>query len=404
MTDISTTSWSEVDASNSQQPPEGWPAGMNANGVEPSARMNMAAVKRFWNRINPTYAAVLATTDSYTVSPSQAITGYGLNERWDIRFPTANTSTSPNILISSLPPQPIRKYSSSGTIVNLGSGDLQSKDHLLYWDGTEFVLTNPNTNIPPPTPAFTGGTLSSTTSMSGAPFNETYTSSAVTAAANIWDISGVAANQVDLTATAQGNITSFGTIQAGAHRRVRFTGAAPGVLTNSASLTLPGAVSITIQQNDEIDIWSVGSGNWLLANYFPYNGPAIYGRAAKGTMQTGTDNGQYVTAARVNDHPGVAKAWIDFSLAGGGATTNASYGCSVARTGVGDYTITFSTAFTTANYGVGMSLDDDGANYNRRLFVKAGGRLAGSIEIVHTDSTGAPSDTGRASFQFFGTQ
>lgn len=104
--------------------------------------MNMGAVKRFWNRVNPVYAAALATTDSYTVSPTQAVTGYGLYETWRVRFPGASTATSPNILISSLPAQPIRKYS-NGSVVNLLAGDIQGQDHSLYWDGTEFILSNP---------------------------------------------------------------------------------------------------------------------------------------------------------------------------------------------------------------------------------------------------------------------
>lgn len=147
MTDISTTSWSETDSGNNQQPPEGWPAGMNANGVEPSARMNMGAVKRFWNRVNPTYLAALATTDSYTISPTQAITGYGLYETWNVRFPSPNTSTSPNILISSLPAQPIRKYSAS-SVTALAAGDIQgTQAQQIYWDGTEFILSTPASSI-----------------------------------------------------------------------------------------------------------------------------------------------------------------------------------------------------------------------------------------------------------------
>ena len=54
-TDIGDTStvWSETDASNDSAPPGGWPPGMAPNNVEPSARANMGAVKRFWDRINP---------------------------------------------------------------------------------------------------------------------------------------------------------------------------------------------------------------------------------------------------------------------------------------------------------------------------------------------------------------
>lgn len=145
MSDISTTSWSELDASNSQVPPEGWPAGMAANAVEPSARMNMGAVKRHWNRINPVYAATQSTADSYVVTPTQAIAGYGLYELWRVRMGIANASTSPTLAISGFPPQPVKKYSGS-SITALSAGDIRAKDHAFWWDGIEFILVDPFSN------------------------------------------------------------------------------------------------------------------------------------------------------------------------------------------------------------------------------------------------------------------
>lgn len=142
MTDISTTAWSEVDGSNNQFPPEGWPAGMFPNAVEPTARMMMAAVKRSWDRENPVYAATQSTADSYVITPTQAITGYGLYEVWRVRMPIANASTSPQMLISSLPPQNIRKIIGS-SVTALASGDIRAKDHTFYWDGAQHILTDP---------------------------------------------------------------------------------------------------------------------------------------------------------------------------------------------------------------------------------------------------------------------
>jgi len=143
MSDISTTSWSEVDANNSQASPEGWPSvTMLPNQVEPSARMNMAGVKRFWTRSNPVYPTTQSTADSYVVTPTQAITGYGLYEKWKLRVNIANASTSPTMLISSLPPQPIKKMVASSVSV-LAAGDIRAKAHQFYWDGTQFILDDP---------------------------------------------------------------------------------------------------------------------------------------------------------------------------------------------------------------------------------------------------------------------
>jgi hypothetical protein len=146
MSDLSSTSWSETDASNNQFPPEGWPAGMFPNAVEPSARMNMGALKRFWGRINPVYTSTLSTTDSYIVSPSVAPLGYGLYERWRVRNTGGpNITTSPTINISSLGPQPFQKYNGAGALVNLAVGDLQNQDHGFWWNGTAAILENPAT-------------------------------------------------------------------------------------------------------------------------------------------------------------------------------------------------------------------------------------------------------------------
>lgn len=107
----------------------------------------MGAAKRFWNRINPVYAAALATTDTYTVTPTVGPGGgstYGTYERWRVRFPSANLTTSPTLNISGIAAQLIQKYS-GGALSNLAVGDIQAQDHEVWNDGAgHFVLTNPN--------------------------------------------------------------------------------------------------------------------------------------------------------------------------------------------------------------------------------------------------------------------
>lgn len=143
MTDISTTSWSEIDASNTQSPPEGWPAGMFPNAVEGAARMHMGAMKRTWNRLNPVYTTTQTTSDAYVLTPSQAVTGYGLYERWRARFNIANASTSPTIVVSALGPLNFVKYS-GGSKVALAGGDIQAQDHEFWYDGAgNALLINP---------------------------------------------------------------------------------------------------------------------------------------------------------------------------------------------------------------------------------------------------------------------
>lgn len=70
--DISNGSYSTTDGSNNASPPNGWPAGMFPNQVEPSARANMGATARWWERGNPK----LSTTGSagaYVLTPSNTL-------------------------------------------------------------------------------------------------------------------------------------------------------------------------------------------------------------------------------------------------------------------------------------------------------------------------------------------
>ncbi len=147
MSDLSTTSWSEVDASNSTFPPEGWPAGMFPNAVEPTARMMMGAMKRFWNRVSPVYAATLTTTDTYAVTETQAMAGYSLYEKRATRFPAANVNSSPTVNHSSLGAVFFKKWDGAGNIVNLATGDIQAQEHEYYWDGIRMVLLNPTSGV-----------------------------------------------------------------------------------------------------------------------------------------------------------------------------------------------------------------------------------------------------------------
>lgn len=162
MADIVNTSWTEVDSGNVFQPPLGWPAGMYPNAVEPTSQAMMGALKRFWTRLNPVYAASLSTTDTFAVAPSQAITGYNLYERWRVRFPSPTLTTSPSLIISSLPVQLIKKYDGAGNIINPSVGDIQAQDYEMWWDGNEFILDGATSSSGMWTPSLFGSGTSGT--------------------------------------------------------------------------------------------------------------------------------------------------------------------------------------------------------------------------------------------------
>ena len=120
--------------------------------------------------------------------------------------------------------------------------------------------------------------------------------------------------------------------------------------------------------------------------------------ASKVLMQVGNDNTTMVTPARVNDSDGVAKAWFFGSSAGGG-TTGYNVGGAV-RNSVGNYTLSFITAFASGNYAM-VGTADDGTNM---YTVQATSKLAGSVNIVvRHSSTGTLTDV-NYNVVFYGRQ
>jgi hypothetical protein len=79
---------------------------------------------------------------------------------------------------------------------------------------------------------------------------------------------------------------------------------------------------------------------------------AIPTGVAPATMETATDNANFVTALQQPRHPGHPKAWGYMNIANGGALF-ASYGVSsIAYGGDGNVRVVLTTAFSSANYTV----------------------------------------------------
>lgn len=123
--DLSNGSWSTTDASNSAAPPNGWPAGMAPNQVEPAARSNMGALRRWWERGNP----ALSTTGSagaYVLTPTNTSypTAYTQGEVYCAKanFTSVGNDT---LNVNSLGAKKIYQASTSGPAA-LTAGTIQS--------------------------------------------------------------------------------------------------------------------------------------------------------------------------------------------------------------------------------------------------------------------------------------
>lgn len=125
MPELSGSTYSETDASNSAAAPNGMPEGMAPSGVNDAWRAGMGALKRFWDRINGTATLAGGTlnyTLSYTLTPGAYVTGEVFRALCN-----ASSTGDSTLNINSLGAKHIYKPSSAGPVV-LVSGDLQATE------------------------------------------------------------------------------------------------------------------------------------------------------------------------------------------------------------------------------------------------------------------------------------
>ena len=193
-----------------------------------------------------------------------------------------------------------------------------------------------------------GGTITGSIVMSGSVIE--WAPSVTVASATSTPIGAAASNNITVSGVA--TITSFDNVTAGRIRAVTFS----GILTlthNASSLILPGAANITTAAGDVAVMQSLGSGNWKCLVYQKADGTAVAGGATVATqtvMEAATSNTAMVTPLATNWHPGVAKAWVNFTGVGGTVVTASHNITGVTRNGVGDYTITLATDMSSAAY------------------------------------------------------
>lgn len=123
--------------------------------------------------------------------------------------------------------------------------------------------------------------------------------------------------------------------------------------------------------------------------------------ATKSDEQTGTSTTAVVTPSQQQQHDSAAKVWatwngLSANCPGGTCTINAGYNASsVTRNSTGNYTVTFTTAFASANYACTTSNNQSTASY--------GTKTTTSI-IVFTSNLSAVVDASDVSVVCFGRQ
>lgn len=117
-----------------------------------------------------------------------------------------------------------------------------------------------------------------------------------------------------------------------------------------------------------------GDGTWAT----PAGGGGT--EATQAEMEAATGTTQMVTPRRVKDSPFAAKAWVKWGVT---STIDASQGVSsITDNGAGDWTVNWSTAFSSANYAVQYTCENASTSDAWCAAIRSGGQAAGSCRVV----------------------
>lgn len=302
MSDIESTNWSGTAASNNAATPDGWPENQSYGSVNNCAREMMGAIKREWDRTHFTLTSG-GTADAQTLTPSPAIAGYLTGQMYGFIAGVGLTNTGAATLnVSAKGATAIKRIDGSTA---LSAGDITAGNmHLVVYDGTNFRLLMPQTNL------------------EGADLDIT--------------------NTTALTAPATGDKMLVYDASATANRAMTLENTLKVINELTADASPDSAADYVVTY----DASASAAKKVLLSNL----GSSLTA-ASQAQMETATSTAVAVTPGRTQYHPGVAKAWCKITMSGGTPTLGVSHNVtSVSDNGPGLFTINFTTAFSSANY------------------------------------------------------
>lgn len=200
-------------------------------------------------------------------------------------------------------------------------------------------------------------------------------------------------NYFDITGTAA--ITSITAKTAGTVVTLQFDSTAS--LVDGSNLKLAG--NFTGAAESQITLVSDGT-NWFEVSRSPLTSVSA---ASQAEMESASSTTVYVSPGRTQYHPGVAKAWCMFNGTGTPAmVVSHNVDSSITDTGTGNYTITWTTDFSSADYVAFVTC------INTPTGDKVGSpgtKAAGSLQVItFSSTTGSVADVADVSVVAYGDQ
>lgn len=202
------------------------------------------------------YIADTGSANAYAIAPSPSIGAYATGQVFFVKPANTNTGAS-TINVNGLGAKSIKML--DGTALP-ASVILASGIHILMYDGTNFVLLNPNSRA-----LFS---LARGTAI---------------ASASTVDLGAADSDYIEISGTT--TITSLGSTATRNHVHVKFQGALT-LTHNGTSLILPTAANITTAAGDTAEFVRISGSNWQCLKYHRANGnPLNIGTGASQIVQ-----------------------------------------------------------------------------------------------------------------------
>lgn len=126
--------------------------------------------------------------------------------------------------------------------------------------------------------------------------------------------------------------------------------------------------------------------------------------ADQSAMETATSTTSSVSPGRQQYHPSAAKAWARFNGTGSISITASYNVTSLTDNGTGDYTVNFTTSFSSANFAAVASAGEKTVSWGLVLYSTTSPFQTGSLRITTNTPADAASDTNYINVVCYGDQ